>query len=106
MAERFISIDDKALANISGGTQEQLQEIFDYLQEHDPEGYAQIMAARFPDWAMLRYVNDHGVPLVGFSLYGNGDNLYVFGDRETDNIETGTRVSHEEFMAALREKFG
>lgn len=97
--------DEKLLEQITGGTREQVQEIYDYVRIHDPEGYAAIIESPYPsDWMMLRYLNDHGVPLVGFSERGDKDNIYVFGDRDTQDYSSGVRVSHEEVMQVIRMK--
>ena len=97
--------DEKLLEQITGGTREQVQEIYDYVRIDDPEGYAAIIASPYPsDWMMLRYLNDHGVPLVGFSERGDKDNIYVFGDRDTQDYSSGVRVSHEEVMRTIRMK--
>ncbi len=97
-------LDDEAMENVSGGTQRQTQELFDYVFYHDPDAWKQITSNAYPTWMLMRYLNDKGVPIVGFAEYDHGDNLYVFGDRDTDNIMTGKPVSHEEVMALMQEK--
>ena len=99
-------LDDEAMENVSGGTERQTKELFDYVYYHDRDAWIQITSNKYPLWMLIRYMNDKGIPIVGFSERDHNDNLYVFGDKETDNIMTGTPVSHEEVMALMREKIG
>ena len=97
-------LDDDAMENVSGGTERQTSELFDYVFNHDPAAWTQIASSPYPTWMLMRYLNDKGVPIVGFCENDHGENEYVFGDRDTDNIMTGTPASHEEVMALMREK--
>ena len=54
------------------------------------------------NWILLRYLYDHGVPLVMFAPDDGGSNTYYFGDK--DNTANAYSVSHEQLMAAIRDK--
>lgn len=96
-------LSEEEIAQISGGTEEESQEILNYIREHDPNGYAFIVnSKRNPQWSTLRYLYDHGVNLVFYTPNSTGSNSYYIGDK--DNLNSATPISHAELMALIREK--
>lgn len=73
-------IQDETLEQINGGNDAQYAEIFNYIALHDPAAYAAIQA-KDPMWrrsSAMRYLYDHGVPVV---MTGNflGEKLLCAG---------------------------
>lgn len=96
-------LGEDELMNVSGGSSAQTQEILDYICEHDHKGYMEICASGAPlNWILLRYLYDHGVPLVMFAPDDGGSNTYYFGDK--DNAASAYSVSHEQLMDVIRDK--
>ena len=94
---------EEEIARINGGTAAEIQEILDYIRDHDPDGYAAIInSPRNRDWATLRYLYDHGVNLVFYMPSDKEPNSYYLGDK--DNLDSAVPVSHAELMALIREK--
>ena len=42
MAGKFL-LDDEMMENISGGTFKETDEIYEFVKQHDPAGYAKLM---------------------------------------------------------------
>lgn len=92
--------DEKLLEQITGGTREQVQEIYDYVRIDDLEGYAAIIASPYPsDWMMLRYLNDHGFPWSAFPS----------GEIRTISMSSATainRITSPAYGSAMRKSCG
>lgn len=101
--KNMFKMTDEEIAQISGGTDAESQEIMEYIRAHDPNGYAFIVNSKRPQsWSMLRYLYDHGVPLIFYAPHSSVSNTYFIGDK--DDMSTNQQVSHAELMAMIREK--
>lgn len=88
------------LQEISGGTNEEIQEIYEYVRVHDPKGYEAVMGSQLPvNFAMFRYLHDKGVPVQRAFLNQDFANAYYVGDEQNP-----TRINHAEFMEILKQK--
>ena len=85
-------LNEEVLENVSGGTSAQTQEIKDFIRAHDPDFQVN------NDNDVIRWLfYRSGLSWDAFSLAPQDPNIYV--------LYNNNRITHEELMAKLGERF-
>ena len=102
-SKNVIRIDDEELEHLAGGNDAQFNEILEYIRSRDLDGYNEIMNFPCREVGVIRYLYDHGVPVIMMTDW-NGMNMYTTGtfDRTTRKYTEGRKIDHNELMVLLR----
>lgn len=98
------TLNDEQLHSVSGGTIEETNEIYDFIQAHDPQGYVRLLGELRGD--LSAYFQSVGID--AHYIYARSGNPNVYGaEYDADAIANGTlkTYSHEQIMAMLKNRF-
>lgn len=103
MAGKFL-LDDEMMENISGGTFKETDEIYEFVKQHDPAGYAKLIGELRGNFSA--YFQSIGIEAGYINTRVNDSNVYA-PTYDAQAIADGTlpTYSHEEIMAMLRQRF-